>query len=372
MEIVAVSSPRASIQLESISRIYAPCSPALSTSCVIKSFLSLPQTPSAPVISHYIPGLASAAAAAASPHGSSSSRQQQLFSDSQHDAVDRTLLPTISSAQTGSGTGIGNTATGGRALSDRNKSAAAAAAAGDVEDNDEDQGSPKIIAFLFITAIILVYVMYLRLPTLPPDEAAKIVLPRSIAQVRDLAQVLLKYRDEHFSLVLGFFAAVYIFLQTFAIPGAIFLSILAGPLFGLPLGLLIVSLVATTGASMCYTLSKTLGAGIVRRKFPTQIASFRERIQSHQDNLFFYLLFLRISPLLPNWFISISSPILKIPLRTFAAATFIGLMPGNYLHITTGMSLNSLTSVCACSTHMVCERSIGSCLCLYASVMQSS
>lgn len=141
---------------------------------------------------------------------------------------------------------------------------------------------------------------------------------------------------------MGFFAAVYIFLQAFAVPGAIFLSILAGPLFGVARGLFVVSLVATSGSSICYMLSKTLGGPIIRRRFPALLERFRGMVQGHRDNLFFYMLFLRISPILPNWFVSVSSPLLNVPLHVFAGATFIGLMPGNYLHVTTGMGLSSL------------------------------
>jgi len=115
-------------------------------------------------------------------------------------------------------------------------------------------------------------------------------------------------------------------LQSFAIPGAIFLSVLAGPLFGVWRGLLLVSLVATTGSSICYLVSYYLGRGLVERCFPAMLARLRNMVarRGAGSNLFFYLLFLRISPLLPNWFISLASPILDIPLSTFAAATFIG------------------------------------------------
>lgn len=133
-------------------------------------------------------------------------------------------------------------------------------------------------------------------------------------------------------------------LQTFAIPGAIFLSILAGPLFGTWFGLGVVSLVATSGSSLCFLLSKVLGRGLVERCFPSLLTRFRSQIVRHRSNLFFYLLFLRISPLLPNWFISVSSPILDIPWLTFAGATLLGLIPANYLHVTTGLKLEELGS----------------------------
>jgi uncharacterized membrane protein YdjX (TVP38/TMEM64 family) len=56
-------------------------------------------------------------------------------------------------------------------------------------------------------------------------------------------------------------------------------------------------------------------------------------------------LFLRVTPLLPNWFINISSPLLNVPLSKFALATFLGLMPMNLMHVKTGLMLNDLQSV---------------------------
>jgi len=38
----------------------------------------------------------------------------------------------------------------------------------------------------------------------------------------------------------------------------------------------------------------------------------------------YYLLFLRLTPLLPNWFVNVACPVVGVPLWKFAAATFIG------------------------------------------------
>jgi uncharacterized membrane protein YdjX (TVP38/TMEM64 family) len=174
------------------------------------------------------------------------------------------------------------------------------------------------------------------------SDKSLLTFPRSLSDVKSLSSVLRKYRDDHYSFVLAGFCAIYIFLQAFAIPGAIFLSILAGPLFGAFRGLLIVSLVATSGSSLCFLMSSVLGRGLVQRCFPSLLQRFRLQIARRRENLFFYLLFLRISPLLPNWFISVSSPILDIPYRTFALATLVGLIPANYLHVTTGLQLEEI------------------------------
>lgn len=48
------------------------------------------------------------------------------------------------------------------------------------------------------------------------------------------------------------------------------------------------------------------------------------QVDRHREHLFYYMLFLRITPFLPNWFINITAPVLDIPLGTFFWGTFFG------------------------------------------------
>ena len=134
-------------------------------------------------------------------------------------------------------------------------------------------------------------------------------------------------------------------LQTFAIPGPIILSITAGALYGKLLGLIIVSISATSGASCCYLLSNTLAKDYIQCKFINKINYFKSKIQENKHNLFFYLLFLRVTPILPNWFINVSSPIVDIPFKYFVTCTFIGLIPGNMFHVFMGSEIQNLTKI---------------------------
>jgi hypothetical protein len=103
-------------------------------------------------------------------------------------------------------------------------------------------------------------------------------LPRSIEHVRALNGVLQSYMQSHFWFVMSGFVSLYIFMQSFAIPGTLFLSILAGALFGPELGLTVVSLVASTGSSCCYLLSRTLASGFVQSRYGDWLHSFRKKV----------------------------------------------------------------------------------------------
>ena len=60
------------------------------------------------------------------------------------------------------------------------------------------------------------------------------------------------------------------------------------------------------------------------KMFPSMISKFNTRIQQNKDNLFFYMLFCRITPMIPNFFINVASPIIGVPFWIFAMVTLIG------------------------------------------------
>ncbi|KAJ8298807.1 hypothetical protein KUTeg_022867 [Tegillarca granosa] len=152
-------------------------------------------------------------------------------------------------------------------------------------------------------------VVYFNFPNLEQDEQQYIKLPRDIEDAKNLGKVLSRYKDKYYYQVLGGYFIIYIFLQSFAIPGSIFLSILSGFLFPFPLALFLVCLV-----------------------------------ERHREHLLNYIIFLRITPFLPNWFINITSPVINVPLTPFFLGTFFGVAPPSFVAIQAGTTLYQLTS----------------------------
>ena len=79
---------------------------------------------------------------------------------------------------------------------------------------------------------------------------------------------------------------------------------------------------------------------------------FKKAIDDNHDNLFFFLLFLRISPLLPNWLINLASPVVGVPFKYFLLATILGitqnnlgLIPANIMHCYMGTTLASIEKI---------------------------
>ncbi|CAG9332689.1 unnamed protein product [Blepharisma stoltei] len=204
----------------------------------------------------------------------------------------------------------------------------------------------RILSALFILGIFAFICFIYFAPEFTSAEKQIIFkFPRSAQQIYELSKVILGYTQNSYYYVISLFCFLYVFLQSFAIPGPLILSILGGALFGFWKAMLVVTTCATLGATLCYILSETLGKGIIIRKFPGPLMKANNLINEHKHHLFFYLLFLRVTPIVPNWLINISSPILGISLKYFITATFLGLIPGNCIHINAGTMISSMQEV---------------------------
>lgn len=68
-------------------------------------------------------------------------------------------------------------------------------------------------------------------------------------------------------------------LQTFAIPGSIFLSIMSGYLFPFYLALTLVCFCSAAGASLCYLLSYLVGTKLVNRFAKERAQSWATKVR---------------------------------------------------------------------------------------------
>ncbi|XP_011170769.1 transmembrane protein 41 homolog isoform X2 [Solenopsis invicta] len=201
------------------------------------------------------------------------------------------------------------------------------------------------VGLIFVASLTALFYVYTSFPELEEDERQHMKLPRHIEDAKNLGKLLERYKNLYYFQVLAGLFITYIFLQTFAIPGSIFLSILSGFLFRFPIALLLVCTCSAIGASLCYLLSSLLpGRWLLYRYFPEMAEKWTITVTKHRDNLLNYMLFLRITPLLPNWFINLASPVFGVPIIPFTVGTFFGVAPPSFIAIQAGQTLNKLTS----------------------------
>ena len=68
-------------------------------------------------------------------------------------------------------------------------------------------------------------------------------------------------------------------MQTFMIPGTIFMSLLAGALFGVVKGVVLVVFNATAGATSCFFLSKLIGRPLITWLWPEKLRFFQAEVE---------------------------------------------------------------------------------------------
>ena len=136
---------------------------------------------------------------------------------------------------------------------------------------------------------------------------------------------------------LAAFAAAYALAVALSLPGAVFLTILGGAIFGAWVGGLAALVGATAGATAIFLIARSaLGEWLVRRAggHCAKLAS------GFCADAFYYLLFLRLVPVFPFWLVNLAPALCGVRLVTFVAATALGIIPGTFAFAIFGAGLD--------------------------------
>ncbi|WP_242602067.1 TVP38/TMEM64 family protein [Legionella yabuuchiae] len=158
----------------------------------------------------------------------------------------------------------------------------------------------------------------------------------SFERLKDHREMLLIWMGRNFLEVFLSFMAIYALSVAISIPGATFLTITAGFLFGPFLGTLAVVISATIGAFIVF-----LAVDLAFRDWVAQKAVkwLKKMEEGFQENAFSYLLFLRLIPLFPFWALNIVPALLGMKKSTYVLATFLGIIPGSFVYVMVGNGL---------------------------------
>lgn len=137
-------------------------------------------------------------------------------------------------------------------------------------------------------------------------------------------------------MVIGAFMAIYIFATAIAMPGAIWLTIAGGFLFGPFLGTALSATSATIGATLLFFAAQSALGGNLRSRAGGLIDKLEK---GFQENAFSYLLTLRLLPIAPFFGVNLAAAFLGVPIRTFIIATAIGILPGGFVYAWLGSGI---------------------------------
>ena len=143
---------------------------------------------------------------------------------------------------------------------------------------------------------------------------------------------------QHWIAAVAAYMALYIAVTALSLPCASFLTIFGGLVFGVLTATATTLVGATAGATVIFLIAKSaLGGWLVRRA-----GSRVERVAAgFRADAFNYLLFLRLVPFFPFWLVNLVPALAGVPLRTFVAATALGMIPGTFAYAFFGAGLDS-------------------------------
>ncbi|KAF7375045.1 hypothetical protein MSAN_00390600 [Mycena sanguinolenta] len=203
----------------------------------------------------------------------------------------------------------------------------------------------KMACVFLASTLVLGSILWVALPTLEEDDRPKLRIPKSFAQLQDLNGILKKYRDIYPYRIFICFVVTYLFLQAFSLPGSMYMSILGGAVWGMPIALPLVCCLVACGATLCYLISDALGPALLTLpKWKAKLDKWAHKIEQHRDDMISFLIVLRIAPLPPHWVINILAPHVGISIPVFWVSTALGILGVSVIHTTIGGGLEQMTS----------------------------
>jgi pyruvate/2-oxoglutarate dehydrogenase complex dihydrolipoamide dehydrogenase (E3) component/uncharacterized membrane protein YdjX (TVP38/TMEM64 family) len=138
------------------------------------------------------------------------------------------------------------------------------------------------------------------------------------------------------------FFAAYVALTVMSFPGTVVLTLLAGALFGLVGGTLMVSFASNIGALVAMLISRFLLRDWIQRRFNKQIASINRGLE--RDGAF-YLFSLRLIPLVPFVLLNPALGLTRVSMWTFWWTTQAGMLPGHAIYVGAGRQLARIREI---------------------------
>lgn len=161
----------------------------------------------------------------------------------------------------------------------------------------------------------------------------------SFQSLSEHRQTLLQWTADNQVLAISVFIVGYAIVVAFSLPGAVWMTLAGGFLFGTVLATVTVIVAATLGAVAIFLVARYALADFFRAKMG---AAGEKMEKGFRENALSYLLFLRLVPVFPFWLVNLVPAFLGVPLRTYVLGTFFGIIPGSAVYCSVGNGLGAV------------------------------
>jgi uncharacterized membrane protein YdjX (TVP38/TMEM64 family) len=139
------------------------------------------------------------------------------------------------------------------------------------------------------------------------------------------------------------FVALYVVAAVLVVPCAI-LTLAAGFLFGVPLGVALTSLGSVLGAAAAFPTGRFVARDWILRRTAAWPRFRALDAATHHDG-FVIVLLARLSPLIPYNLLNYALSVTSVRFRDYVSATWLGMLPITVVYVYVGSLANSLTAL---------------------------
>ena len=144
------------------------------------------------------------------------------------------------------------------------------------------------------------------------------------------------------AVVVGAFFAAYVAVTALSLPGAAIMTLLAGAVFGLWTGTLIVSFASSLGALLAMLFARYVLRSTVKARFGARLAEIDKGV-AREGAL--YLFTLRLVPVFPFFLINLLMGLTAMRAVTFYWVSQLGMLAGTLVFVNAGTQLAQITSL---------------------------
>jgi len=151
----------------------------------------------------------------------------------------------------------------------------------------------------------------------------------SVHELRERRELIMAADHTHPVLSVLAYVGLYTVVIALSLPAALPMTVAGGLFFGPWIGGLAAAIGCTLGGVIVYLVCRTAAGDVL------QIEDGVRR------DAFFYIMMLRLLPIMPFGLTTLALGFLEIPIVTFVAATFIGIVPLSFIYARLGWGLNA-------------------------------
>ena len=164
----------------------------------------------------------------------------------------------------------------------------------------------------------------------------------SLSFIKEKQQAFNDYYQQNTLLTLLMFFVVYVVMAALSLPGAAIMTVLAGTLFGLITGVIVVSFASTLGATLAFLVARYLFRDTLQARYADKLQLINDGVEKEGP---LYLFAMRLVPLFPFFLVNILMGFTKLKTITFAWVSQIGMLAGTAVFVYAGTQLAQIDSL---------------------------